>query len=607
MPGLSIIICAEKGGNVSVSMSNESKTNVARPYKGKNARKYVSDYCLFDLETTGVCQAEIIEISAIKVRNNNVVDEFSTLINPRCHIPEEATRINHITDDMVKDAPTLDEVIDQFLAFVGNDLVVGYNNSSFDVNYIYDAALSLRNIHFSNDYVDVYHAARRSVKELENYKLSTLCECFGVTNTDAHRALSDCYATKACYDFLYAKYGDSAFAPSSDCYCSEPHYSIDTICLRELKEMLSGFLSDGILSNEEIDTVRQWEKSHKYLSDRYPFKQIIETLDKAFEDGVISDDETNEIKQIFSEIIDPVKSQHCNQSICTLMEKHVCLTGEFDYGQKRDVESIIISHGGSIDESVKKTTDYLVVGAKGSEAWKAGNYGGKIQKAMEYQKKGSNITIIEEANFMDMVNAMEVIDEENVQTGVAAASSACWKSAIQNSLTEIEKEQNLPQNSLCLITNYGQDKSKITSYSVCICEPDSPFSKSSADSSKSSVILNIKESSDKLELLVAKDKYKAINAPEDAEIKELQSDNINMHVLYAANSSSLTKYVENCTKYAIATYVSKASPFGCCGKFEECSDAKRCLHENQLYSKACAYRKNLEAGNIFYGKNRNID
>lgn len=43
--------------------------------------------------------------------------------------------------------------------------------------------------------------------------------------------------------------------------------------------------------------------------------------------------------------------------------------------------------------------------------------------------------------------------------------------------------------------------------------------------------------------------------------------------------------------------------FGCCGKYNECSDAKKCLHDDQLYSKACYYRKNLEAGNIFYGKN----
>ncbi len=49
------------------------------------------------------------------------------------------------------------------------------------------------------------------------------------------------------------------------------------------------------------------------------------------------------------------------------------------------------------------------------------------------------------------------------------------------------------------------------------------------------------------------------------------------------------------------------SSFGCCSMFNECSDAKKCVHENKLYSKACMYRRHLDDGRIFYGKNRNID
>ena len=57
----------------------------------------------------------------------------------------------------------------------------------------------------------------------------------------------------------------------------------------------------------------------------------------------------------------------------------------------------------------------------------------------------------------------------------------------------------------------------------------------------------------------------------------------------------------------IDNYISKAGSFACCARYEECSDAKKCLHPNQLYSTACAYRKNLENNKIFYGKNNNIE
>lgn len=75
--------------------------------KGKILTKYVPDYVVFDLETTGVMisKDEIIEISAVKVRNGKVVEEFSELVNPCRPIPYDATRVNNITDEMVRHAP----------------------------------------------------------------------------------------------------------------------------------------------------------------------------------------------------------------------------------------------------------------------------------------------------------------------------------------------------------------------------------------------------------------------------------------------------------------------------------------------------------------------
>ena len=76
---------------------------------GNLLNTYVADYVVFDLETTGISPKtdEVIEISAVKVKQGQVTDEFSTLVNPKCRIPYGASRVNGITDDMVAEAPFL--------------------------------------------------------------------------------------------------------------------------------------------------------------------------------------------------------------------------------------------------------------------------------------------------------------------------------------------------------------------------------------------------------------------------------------------------------------------------------------------------------------------
>lgn len=89
--------------------------------KGKRIDKYVSEYVVFDLETTGIFpkRDEVVEISAIKVREGQVVEEFTTLVNPQRPIPYGASAINNITDDMVKDAPYFSQVLMDFLNLSG--------------------------------------------------------------------------------------------------------------------------------------------------------------------------------------------------------------------------------------------------------------------------------------------------------------------------------------------------------------------------------------------------------------------------------------------------------------------------------------------------------
>lgn len=415
--------------NFKISISKDGPSSICREKthgarkrkeKGKSANRHIDNYCIVDLETTGVFVASsaIIEISAIKVRNNQVVDEFSTLVNPHFPIPEAATAVNHITDEMVKDAPSLNDVIDTFLSFVDADVIVGYNCAAFDMNLLYDSVQKLRGMPFRNDYIDLLHVSRRSIESVENYKLETISAYFDLDTTGEHRALKDCFLTKSCYDGIYEKYGDDAFNAHNCSYLGkEIQYSSETLALRKLKGLLQGILQDGEITSDEIESLRFWVEDHRDLSGHYPFDRAFNALDDVLEDGIISQQELEDLKKTFSLIVDPVKYNRCHDGIPTLQNKHVCLTGEFSYGAKGSVEKLIINAGGIIDKTVKTSTNYLIVGAQGSDVWKAGNYGAKIQQAMKFNSKGRNIVIEKEAEFIPRVNYLIEHPGENEEKG----------------------------------------------------------------------------------------------------------------------------------------------------------------------------------------------
>lgn len=172
--------------------------------RGKRLNKYISDYVVFDLETTGVRPDfdEIIEISGIRVRGHKAVEEFSTLVNPGMHIPSAASRVNHITDDMVAEAPELDKALGEFLEFAGNDILVGHNIHSFDLNFICRASMRIFGVWVENDYIDTLYMARKCLPELSHHKLSDVAAYFHISTAGAHRALADCVMNQECYEEL---------------------------------------------------------------------------------------------------------------------------------------------------------------------------------------------------------------------------------------------------------------------------------------------------------------------------------------------------------------------------------------------------------------------
>ncbi len=172
--------------------------------EAKRLVKYVPDYVVFDLETTGISCAndQIIEISAVKAAGGKVVDTFSTLVNPQCAIPYSATRVNGITDEMVAEAPCIQEALEGFLAFIKGHVLVGHNIHSFDLKFIYRDAQELFGQDVANDYIDTLYMARSCLPQLAHHKLTDLASYFQIDAEGAHRALNDCMMNQKCYEAM---------------------------------------------------------------------------------------------------------------------------------------------------------------------------------------------------------------------------------------------------------------------------------------------------------------------------------------------------------------------------------------------------------------------
>lgn len=164
-------------------------------------------FVAFDIETSGTFGAasgdkpsEITEIGASKVIDGQVVEWKDWFCNPGRKIVPRIARLTHITDDMVADAPSVEEVIREFAAFVGDLPLVGHNIKSSDLHYI-TRALKRAGIAIDNGFFDTYLYAK-TLKDRygwENVKLEYLSQIFGVEQPEAHRAYCDAEANVGVY------------------------------------------------------------------------------------------------------------------------------------------------------------------------------------------------------------------------------------------------------------------------------------------------------------------------------------------------------------------------------------------------------------------------
>jgi len=171
-----------------------------------------------------------------------------------------------------------------------------------------------------------------------------------------------------------------------------------TLATQILNGIMEGIIVDNAITTEEAKNLRYWLYDNIYLSGHYPFDTVIEILEKALDDECLSNEESMRITDTIKGLLNPVAS--LTVEINSVTGRHVCLSGNFAYGSKSKVEEYILENGGSIDASLKKTTDILLIGDCECQAYSNGTYGNKVKKAMDYNKKGCNIQIIKERDLI---------------------------------------------------------------------------------------------------------------------------------------------------------------------------------------------------------------
>jgi len=152
-------------------------------------------YVVFDIETTGFSAVndKIIEIGAVKIKNGEEVDRFSEFINPEIPIPFKIEQLTSIHDDMVKDAPLIDEILPRFLDFCKGSILVAHN-AEFDTGFIREKSSELQ-LEYDFTVVDTMTLARVLLTGLAKFTLDNICKHLNISLEHHHRAIDDASAT----------------------------------------------------------------------------------------------------------------------------------------------------------------------------------------------------------------------------------------------------------------------------------------------------------------------------------------------------------------------------------------------------------------------------
>ena len=158
---------------------------------------YKNEYIVVDLETTGLSPNngdEIIEIGVTEIKDDKIKLNYSRLIKPRGFISSTITNITNITNEMVSDAASIEDVLPKFREYIGERTLIAHN-AKFDIKFL-NHYLNKLNLDPITDYICTMEMLKKNKNyHGKNKKLANACDYYGIVNEQAHRADSDTLAT----------------------------------------------------------------------------------------------------------------------------------------------------------------------------------------------------------------------------------------------------------------------------------------------------------------------------------------------------------------------------------------------------------------------------
>ncbi len=291
-------------------------------------KKILDDYCVLDTETTGLSAYydEVIEIGILRIRDGKIVDQYSQLIKPEYEIDPFITDLTGITNEMVAGMPSIAEVKNNVLSFIGDDTIVGHN-TSFDIRFL-NAGFEED---IENEYMDTMQFARKVFPELKHHRLSDLTKHLGLSNSE-HRSIADCIATQELYEAMKAIMVEKNL---------------------RIEDLWAGHKGGGHSKGIDISAITP---------------TIVEINEDSF-----------------------------------FFNRHVVFTGKLEKMLRKDAMQVIVNLGGVLDNSVTKSTNYLILGNNDYNAILHGEKSSEHKKAEQLKKEGNDIEIIDEFTFYDIL------------------------------------------------------------------------------------------------------------------------------------------------------------------------------------------------------------
>ena len=236
-------------------------------------------YCVLDLETTGLSfrTEKITEVGIMKVKNGEVIDEFSCFVNPEKPIPQKVVEVTNITDDMVKDAETIDKVFPKILEFVGDSILVAHN-ADFDIGFLKYNASQL-GYELNNTYLDTLRLAKSLFPDFKKYKLGFIADKLGIVVEVAHRALDDVDTTVKVFNIMISMLKEKGAKTWDD---------VDSLEIGKADYKLLPTYHAIILAKDYVGLKNLYKLvSYSHLNYFYKKPRILKSLYKKYSEGLI--------------------------------------------------------------------------------------------------------------------------------------------------------------------------------------------------------------------------------------------------------------------------------------------------------------------------------